>query len=115
MISAWMAGIAANVQADIELVQTEEGFKQITTTGGLFGRTVILNFKQNEKSLWKNPLTSNDVLISYSIDGNDVKMKFEHQDRDVVEDVHQKISGNKLTSIMESNKGEKAVFYYTRK
>ena len=42
-------------------------------------------------------------------------MKFEHQDRDVVEDVHQKMSGNKLTSVMKSNKGEKAVFYYTRK
>lgn len=42
-------------------------------------------------------------------------MKFEHQDRDVVEDVHQKMSGNKLTSTMKSNKGEKAVFHYTRK
>ena len=93
----------------------EESLDQRRSSTILQEKFRILTRRFNFCNLWPKHATENYVSETFrSENGQAVDMTFEHQDRDVVENVHQTISGDKLTSQMSNNKGKKAVFYFKR-
>ena len=80
-VNSIIAGIVSGINADIELIRTADGIKQISTVNGSFiSKTVVQQFKYGKKVAFKNPLTGNTELMSIDQSGEVLKLIFEHQD-----------------------------------
>ena len=78
-VSSMIARIAAGVQADVEIISTRDGLKQISTTNGLFSRTVVQVFKYGEQTEFDSPLTGGTWLSVDQSDG--LKLILKNKDR----------------------------------
>ena len=77
---SWMfARLAAGTTADIEIMLTDSGFRQVTTTNGIVKKSSEQIITFGGKELFRNPLTSEHQLVSVIQSDEELKILYEHQ------------------------------------
>ena len=78
-INTFVAGIVSKLSADIQILLTDSGFNQISTTNGLIQKTVEQQFKFDQKTIFYNPLTRGNEVLTVDQTHQTLRLLFAHE------------------------------------